>query len=206
MSIKSISLEDSTPEQRRAFVTDFLNLEISPSASDDDVSNAIAKAQPGSQMIFIQEVPTEAEATEPMIPQQQFSPDEQARIDKLNLRPEERGRPQAGSLGRNDPRYLIMIPSFASDDESGALDVMVGVNGVAWQLRRNQELDVPARVVEALRNAVTDDVRHIAEKGNEAVVDTVVTKSPRVNFQILRAPSQAELDAWQKETAGLFCA
>lgn len=52
---------------------------------------------------------------------------------------------------RKQKRVRIMIPS--SSDIGGNQDVFVGVQGVAYLIKRDEEVDVPQSVVEVLQNA-----------------------------------------------------
>ena len=195
MTIRSVSIDVASPAERRSFASEFLNLELPSEASDDEVSAQIQRAQPGVSTIFVQEA---ADVAEEQAPQVEPTEDEKARL--LNLRPEERGRPGAGSLGQGDPRVKIMIPVVDSEDETGAQDVLVGVNGRAWQLRRGVELNIPIRVLEALQNASATIVRH-NEEGEEVRRD-----AKRVPFQVLDMPSEAAVAKWHEDTDALFCA
>lgn len=178
MPIKNILITDATPDQRRSFATDFLNLDVTPEDDDNAVQSKIEQAQPGTKMIFIEE----AEA--PIEPE---------------LRPEETSGRSTGTLGKGDPRAVIHIDSVESEDGSGGRDVLVGVNGRAWQLKRGANLDVPWRVVEALHNAQADIIRH--EDG-----ETTSRKSRRVPVNVISGPSKEEIEAWRERTAKDFCA
>jgi hypothetical protein len=202
---KSVSIEESTPDQRREFVRDFLNLDVPGDASDDDVMSLIERAQPGTTMIFVNDALTPAEQAVPMA-EAALSPEEQAKVAALKLRPEEVGRPTAGSLGQGDPRAKILIPVTDTDDETGRLDVLVGVNGRAWQLRRGEELNVPWRVVEALRLAKADIVTHKQDGTDPLNVITDVRSAPRFAVQLLEGPTEEQIADWHKETDAQFCA
>jgi hypothetical protein len=203
MSIKSISIDEADDIQRRRYATDFLNLELPHNASDDQVRAQIQRARPNTAEIFYQEAdaPTDANVQASAV-NEPASPD----ADKVELRPEERGRPQAGSLGRNDPRAIIEIPVTQTEDKSGELPVPVGVNGVVWELKRAVELDVPWRVVEALKSAVGTSIRHEATAGNEADVQDVITQNKRIPYSVLKGPTQAEIAQWLEDTGKHFCA
>jgi hypothetical protein len=79
-------------------------------------------------------------------------------------------------------------------------DVGVGVNGMVWQLKRDVNLDVPWRVVEALGLTDQDIVRH-TEEG-----EVVITTSRRVQVQFpLGMPSMDDIKAWRARTDDVFC-
>lgn len=191
MAIKPIALKDSTPEQRTAYVMNFLNLEVSGLEDEATIMAKLLQAQPGATTIFVNEADT---------------PDDIAQIEReeVTLRQEELPGKQTGSLGQGDPRAVIMIPVIDTEDNSGSRDVVVGVNGRAWQLKRGADLSVPWRVVEALQNAVADTVRHRNDEGHEGEV--LVTKSRRVTFEFIEKPTKAEIDAWHERVDSEFCA
>ena len=194
MAVITIQLDESTPAQRRAFVTNFLNLDLSAEATDEQVNAAIAQAQPGVKHIFaLEEAPASAVA-----------PDEEAPIPPEQLAPEERGQRMHGSLGKSDPRWRIIIPAMETEDGSGGRDVLVGVNGRAWQMKRGVELDVPHRVIVALDNAVQDILRH--EDDGQGNVNEVRRRSKRFTYEVIDRPSKDAIAAWEKATSAEFCA
>lgn len=190
-TIKPKLIAESTPEERRAYAINFLNLDITPSASDDDVHSAIRQAQPDVTTIFVAVQPDAPFilGTEPL-PDAALAPEEQA------------GRSQ-GSLGRGDPRAVIFIQPVESADGTGNEDVYVGVNGRGWQLRRGVDLNVPWRVVEALDLTIQDIVRHRDDEGHEG--EEVVTQAHRFPVTVRKAPSEEEVAAWHERTDELFC-
>jgi hypothetical protein len=161
MPIKNVNIDHATPEQLRAFATDFLNLEIADDASDEQVSSAIDRAQPGVKTIFVLEADEQQPAigAAPLPEDQDLPPEER--------RPEEAAGRAQGSLGKDDPRWVINIPIIETEDGSGSRDVMVGVNGRAWQMQRGHDINVPHRVVVALDNAVEQVLRHDPDTGDE---------------------------------------
>lgn len=196
--VKSILIDEAQPEQLRTYATQFLNLDVAPDATDTAVRSAIDAAQPGGALIFVMEEPDD-EARE------------QAEATRLAAAPDVvvaavsgDGDRQVGTLGHDDPRYIINIPIIETEDESGTMDVEVGVNGRAWQIKRGVDASVPARVVEALRNAKGQAIRHVPDThGN---VDVVVNDFQRHGFNVIESPSKAELDEWHRQTDALFCA
>ena len=193
MTMKHIKIEDATPEQRADYVRTFLNLPLDGHETDIDIQAKIAAAQPGATMMFVNEADSPAEIAQA-----------EAAIGEVALKLEEAPGKLSGSLGKGDPRAIIMIPVVESEDGSGAGDVLVGVNGRGWQLKRGFDLPVPWRVVEALQNAVADIVRHRSDEGHEG--DVTINKARRFNFQFVERPPQAEIDAWVIESGKQFCA
>jgi hypothetical protein len=193
--VVSITLSEATPVQKRAFVTDFLNLDMPETASDDEIDAAIARAQPGSPIIF-------AEETADSLAEEQAAA--AAIVGAADDSPQAGPGGMVGTLGRGDPRALIEIPVVDTKDGSGTADVNVGVNGRVWQLKRGYELNVPWRVVEALQHAIGTKVQHI-DKGNGEVEERI-TPTRRFGFSFIEKPKQAEIDAWLERTGAEFCA
>lgn len=196
--VVSIPIAEATPAQMRDFATKFLNLDLAADASDDNVRSAVAAAQPGAALIFAlpaADAPTEEE--------------EQREAAKLAGAPDDvvaavGGDRSVGTLGRGDPRYLIHIPVIETEDESGSMDVEVGVNGRAWKIMRGVDASVPARVVEALKNARGLSIRHVPDThGN---VDVTETPFQRHGFNVLESPTKAEMDEWHRQTDDIVCA
>jgi hypothetical protein len=188
MAVKSIPFADSTADQRRRFASDFLNLDIGADATDEAVNAQIERAQPGITTIFALE--------------EEVSP-ELAAIDALppvELKPEERGGRMEGTLGKDDPRWLIVIPTLETEDGSGSRDVFVGVNGRAWQLKRGVELNLPHRVIVALDLAIAEILRH-DDEGNE-----VRRSSKRFTYDVVERPTRAAIEAWDIAIGAEFCA
>lgn len=183
--VTSIALADATPEQKRAFATNFLSLDLEPDTDDATIDSLIARAQPGIGHIFVMTGPDAA----PEI------------AAEAAAEPEPQGVGSVGTLGRGDPRAIIQIPVVDTEDKSGENDVMVGVNGRAWQLQRGVDLPVPWRVVIALQNAIGESIRHDPSSGDETK-----TINKRVSFQFVEKPSDAEIKRWHEETDALFCA
>ncbi len=191
MSIRPVALTEATPEQRFAYAANFLNLPVDSNDSPDAVLSKIMAAQPGTTMIFVNEADTLAEvaATE---------------TAEVPLKPEEATGRTTGTLGKGDPRCVIFIDIVETEDGSGARDVVVGVNGRAWQLKRGFDLAVPYRVCAALDIAIADVVRHSQEEGHEGEV--IVRPTKRIPYRWVEKPSQAEIDEWLERTGAEFCA
>lgn len=74
---------------------------------------------------------------------------------------------------------LIKINIYSSDQEHGSDAVLVGLNGVMYQIPRGMTHEVPEEVVGVLRDAVTDVTVPIPGGG------TQTRPVPRYNFQVL---------------------
>lgn len=191
MAIRPITIDQATPAQIFAYATAFLNLPMTGGETDGDILAKIREAQPGSEQIFVKEADTPAEVTA-------------AEIAPVTLKEEEATGKMAGSLGKGDPRAIIFIPIVETEDGSGARDVVVGVNGRAWQLQRGHDLPVPWRVVEALQGARAEIIRHSHEEGHEGEVITHF--SDRFGFNFKEKPSETEIAEWLERTGSEFCA
>jgi len=191
MPIRPVGLDEASAEERFAYARNFLQIDVSPADSDENVRAKITTAQPGVTQIFVNEPDTSEE-----IAAQETTP--------IDLREEEAKGKQAGSLGKGDPRAIIFIPPIETEDDSGGRDVPVGVNGRGWLLKRGHDLNVPWRVVIALQNAQADIVRHRNDEGHEGEVR--VTRAQRVQFNFVEKPSQREIDDWLERTGAEFCA
>lgn len=189
MPIRNIPLTEATDDQKRAFATNFLNLDVAADASPDKIDSAIRQAQPNTTTIFVMDsdeaMQEAAEAPNP---------------EDVITRTEDAGR-SVGSLGKGDPRWIINIPVIESQDGSGARDVEVGVNGRAWQIRRGDDVSVPHRVVLALDAAMQTIVEHNMDNG-----DTTTREARRIGYQVIEKPSKAEIDDWFERTKDEFCA
>lgn len=190
--ITSVALDQATPSQRRAYATTFLQLDVADTSSDDEVLSAIQRAQPNVTTIF---------AMDEAAPAPVEAPTNGGFVAPVNpvLRPEEQNRPTTGSLGHGDPRYIINIPVIDGDDTNDASqDVFVGVLGRAWQLRRGVDLNVPARVVEALKNTIATSYNH-DDSGNETARDV-----KRIPYQTVEAPTAEQIADWHARTDHLL--
>jgi hypothetical protein len=181
--------EDAQPGQIREYATTFLQLDLKGTESDAEILAAVKRAQPGQEYIFVKfDEPEELQqvggnVTAADLPDVRFVDDAA------------RGK---GTFGRNDPRCQIMIPP--ADTPDGNVDVAVGVNGVVWQLKRGVDLDVPLRVWLALMAAQQELVTH-----NQETHDTIISTALRFPIITNSRPSDAEIEAWKKETETQFC-
>lgn len=186
MAFEPKQLDEATADERRAFATGFLNLDLDADASDDAVLSAIKQAQPKSEIIFVSSQPAPAV-------------DAPAAAEPVST---DSGR-QQGSLGKGDPQAIIIIPEL-ENSEGKNTDVFVGVNGRAWQLKRGAELKVPWRVVEALQLAMADVVTHSQDP--ESVGDVNIRNAKRFPFEFQSRPTDSEIAEWRERTGAEFCA
>ncbi|WP_375188407.1 hypothetical protein [Sphingobium yanoikuyae] len=191
MDIKNKPIAEAQPHELRAYATNFLNLETTGSETDAEVLALIQRAQPGISMIFVLNAPSADD--EPITGSYDVIADEPAATQEAHDR-------IAGSLGRGDPRVEIFIP-MSGEDNIGRADVGVGVNGVIWQLKRGQNIEVPWRVVEALGLTEQDIIRHDMDKD-----EVIVTKAMRFPIQFPKGmPNPDIIKEWRARTDSSFC-
>ena len=76
----------------------------------------------------------------------------------------------------SEKKFKITIPSTEKEKEA----VLVGINGVFYNIPRDKEVEVPASVVHALKNAVTMTYRIIQDKDADGakVIEQPVARIP----------------------------
>lgn len=195
MSYVPVKIEDATAGQRLKYARTMLNLDnIDEAASDEQVISAIRSAQPNSPNIFVEEEAPEA------VEHREQSVTSQNPIGMQFIDRDGDGQAAVGSLGRGDPRVIIRIRKVDQADGMGNADVPVGVNGVIWQLQRDEDLDVPWRVVEALGLTDQDIVRH-TEEG-----DVQISTARRIVAEFpYGMPPFEEIKAWREKVDNKFC-
>jgi len=189
MHLKQVPLEEASADERLVYAREILNLDLDEGSTDEQVISKIRSAQPGLTGIFVPEEPeAETERQEPPHMREALVAEAEQQASR-------------GSLGRDDPKAVINITEMETEESESAsrVGVMVGVNGVFWQLQRGVNASVPWRVVEALRNTEQTIIRHDKD-GN-----TISRKHQRVPFTIVTQPSAEEIAAWHKRTDAVFC-
>lgn len=104
------------------------------------------------------------------------------RIATMELENAERLKDTGISEASSKRRVRIRIAE--AHDENEPPRVFVGVNGRAYYIMRNRDVDVPPEVVEVLNNAIQERVgKHIDEKGVEAGIEFIEAhRFPFVNL------------------------
>lgn len=76
----------------------------------------------------------------------------------------------------SESRFKITISSTEKEKEA----VIVGINGVFYNIPRDKEVEVPASVVHAIKNAITYTYRVIEDKGEDSakVIEQPVARIP----------------------------
>ncbi len=187
-TFKSVAIDEATAAQRFKYATSILNLELDEADSDEQVIAQIRQAQPQSQMIFVED------EGEPEV-------ERQVPTD-LSETLHEQATGIQGTRGSSDPRAVIRI-AITERPDGGKEDVAVGVNGFVWQLKRGVDIEVPWRVVEALRNAIETNITHDARPEHEGEV--ISNEVDRIPFSIISGPSQAEIAEWKSRVGSKFC-
>jgi hypothetical protein len=83
------------------------------------------------------------------------------KVDYSKLTTAKKATSRKKATSKAIPRRTILIASGDSAVNQG--DVFVGVNGKGYQLKRDMEVEVPAEVLEALRNAKTTSGRQLED-------------------------------------------
>lgn len=161
-----------------------MGLEVKPGMNNSQIRARIDSAQPGI---------TEIEVTETQSHSGSQQQDDGTDIADVGVQ----GR-MVGSSYRDDPKVRIMIPSVES--EGGDREVDVGVNGVAFRIQRNEPVDVPYRVFEALNNSEQTDFYQRPNPLNPMQPILVANKRHGYPFQVLSMPSAHEIAAFEERT------
>ena len=104
--------------------------------------------------------------------------------------------PNINDLGHHaDPRVTIRIPS--TKEPGGDRDVPVGVNGTIFLIRRDEKVEVPYRVYEALNHAV-ETKYEFKQTGLESAMHE--REAHAYEFSVLREPPEEEVRAWRART------
>ena len=93
MAIRPVNLTEATPDQRRDYARLFLNLDVNPADTDDQILAKIQSAQPNVAQIFV---------NEPDTPEQVAAQE----TEPVTLKPEESQGKMSGTLGTGDPRAI----------------------------------------------------------------------------------------------------
>lgn len=188
--VTSVLFSEATPAQKRSYASTFLNLDLGADPSPDQVDAAIRTAQPNTEIIFVMADQAAEQKYEAAV----APPSTADRVP-------DSGVGSVGSLGHGDPPVTINIPVQETTDQSGQLDVMVGINGRAWQIRRGRDATVPYRVYLALKDAKGISINHDLSTGDETTRENV-----RFGFNVVEMPPKAEIAAWHERVDAVFCA
>jgi hypothetical protein len=180
VKFESISIDEATPEQVRAYAANFLGIPV------DDVENGEVMAKvrasiEGSQIFVATQVETVDQTGSPPPPVEE------------NI-----GGGLVGTLGRGDPKVTLVLHAEERDGVVVNRHKEVGVNGVVWLLKRGEEITIPYRVYVALNNAERHVITHTPEG---EVREQVVLNTP---FNVVRMPPAEEIAAWHAKTDQMF--
>lgn len=178
--MSKIPLTDGTLPQLRHFASVTLGLEIPPTANTPTILAKIKAVQPDL---------TEFDAP-----------------DVIGARNEGDNTPKRADLKgqlsthyNDDPKATILIPS--TRDKCGDWDVPVCVNGDQVLVQRDKEVEVPYRFVNALRDALEQQIDQTpARPGQPAIITSRMVHS--YPFQLLDMPSKADIAEWSARMSG----
>ncbi len=75
------------------------------------------------------------------------------------------------------------------------------VNGRTMLIPRGQEVNIPWRYYEALKNAEMTEYEHVVDKDNPTKVEEVVTSSKSYPFHTIEMPSKKAVAEWLAKKA-----
>ncbi len=176
---ETVPIDEATPEQLRSYAQSFLGIPID--GDDDAAVLAKVRAASDSGTIYVRVGEEPADQTGSPPPAEEI-----------------KGGGIVGSLGRKDPKVTLVLHAEERDGVVINRHKEVGVNGVAWLLKRGEPITIPYRVYEALNNAE----RHVITHTSEGETKEQVVKY--VPFNVVSMPSAAEIEAWHRETDNQF--
>lgn len=189
MKLVTIKTATATDRQLLDFARTFLQIDgVQPNSSRETLLSKIAKVH---QHDTVTVVSTDDEAPEPEhnAPPARVVPD--VLDDGLRM----------DTDSRSDPTYTIILQQQSGLGNFGKRPVPVGVNGRVMLIPRGIEVTIPARFFLALREAVESKFEDVVDQDNPTKVERVETETLSYPFQIVKQPTQAELDTWAKAKA-----
>lgn len=194
--MKGITIDDATKDQLTTFAATYLGMTLDKTMTKAAMIAKIKQAWANDQIFVHEEAPDEP------IPQGAPPPkpaNDNERGGMVAANDNQHITHQLRSLGgKDDP--VVRIRLEPREDDDGGPGLFVSVNGRGMILPRGQEIDIPYRYVEVLRNAV--ETRHRPD-ADGTPIPRDVTAHP---FQILSMPPQAEIDAWAERVKDKFAA
>jgi len=190
--MKQIPIGEATPDQVRNFAL-MVGCDLSPNDSPETVT---AKLKLVWQGATITAADTPADNIGALGGDLRTAPEDRQPGESSPFAAVARAERVVGSTGKNDPRVILQVqrPRFGNDVSKAQDYVTVAVNGVGFQIKSGQPVDVPYRVWEALNNAMRVEITHDDEG---EVVETSVHAYP---FNVLERPSAREVEAWHQAT------
>jgi hypothetical protein len=185
MATKTINIDDATNAQLLAYAQ-MMGLDARQGHQNAFLVNMIRQADPSVTEIEVDDVTSNP--TQP-------TPAPRAEVP-------ERNDQMVGSSFRSDPKVRIIVPS--QEKPGGRDPVQVGVNGVTFLIKRDEEMDVPFRVFEVLKNS---------EQTEYSQVDGPTATSPKemrafttkgYPFSILEMPPADQIAKFREATASSF--
>lgn len=187
MKLSTIPLNDASDRQLVDYARTFLQLDVHPNAKRETVLAKIGQGAPGNDQctIVLAEVEVEEERRQPT---------EAVREALLN----DDGR-RFDVASQDDPRFTIIIQEQGGLGNFGKRAVPVACNGRTMLIPRGKECTIPARYYYVLKEAMENHIEDVPNEDNPSKVDRVETEVMSYPFQIVKMPSQAELDAWNEK-------
>lgn len=184
---RTIPILEATADELRAFAQSHLGMSIHPSAKLETV---LAKVQAA----YFKDTIALPDADEPVELDAQADTD--AAPKAVHVQPTNRA---AGTSSSHDPKVRLRIEGH--EGVGGKRSVPVGVNGVHMLIPRQKEVDVPYRYYLVLKNAVRTHYQQDQETN-----DMIATEVPAYPFQVVKMPSEEEIEAWHERTRGIRAA
>lgn len=197
--MKKIPIADATVPQLRSHCELVLGLELPRITNRQQLLAKIGTAAPGTTEIVASDVPespaqvaAEAISAERAV---EAAAEPARRMTATDERLLGKNAKEAASH-HYDPRIEVMVQQ--TPEPGGNRDVQVSVNGIVWLLKRDQFVEVPYRVYEALLHAKETNYTPTNDAlGYLVPVEREVFSYP---FSTQNGPSEEEVRAWRLRT------
>lgn len=187
MKLSTIPLADASDRQLVDYARTFLQLDVHPNAKRETVLSKISQGAPGNEQctIVLPDLEPEPELRQPVpAVREVLLNDDGRRFDIAS---------------QEDPRFTIIIQEQGGLGNFGKRAVPVACNGRTMLIPRGKECTIPARYYYVLKEAMENHIEDVPMEDNPSKVERVETEVMSYPFQIIRMPSQAELDAWNEK-------
>lgn len=175
--MKTVLLEEADLTQLKEFATNSLGLEFPRTANTVHMLSMIRQVHTKDTIeVADEDAYQTAEAGN-------FAPAQQVQRTT--------GKDMKAVKSGKDPKVTINIP--LSEKEGGDRPVTVGVNGQIMLLPRGEDITIPYRYYEALRNARKSEFSQDPNDNNHEIKERIVPSYP---FEVKAMPSKDEIDAW----------
>lgn len=204
--MERIKIEEADAKTLRYFAEVTMGLEIKDGTNAAQIRAKLKQAGYAADTIPAPAAPPEPIVQYVQVPAAAPAPVLAASDGEQVERPAAVSRPASAALMHpsQDPKVLLTV--HKTDDKRRARDVVVGVNGDIFQIRRGTKVDVPYRVYLALENA-----KEKAAVPHETEVNKITGEPIMVwedvysySFDVHRMPSDEEIAAWEHATGAGF--